>query len=209
MKSTLWLTAAAVLVTVGIPLRADVIFSNLTPVTTGGEIVDGSDFGPQSLAEAFTPASGATMTEAQVKGGVAGGLFNMSLFSNNNGVPGSSIATLGAGLTGPNTESIISVTGLSVALAAGTKYWLVLSPDDAALGMEWATGNGPGGPSYNSFSSGPWISNGINSTTQFEIDGTPLVATPEPSMLGIVAVMLGVIGWRFRKGRFATSLASK
>lgn len=191
------------------PLIAGTIFSNLTPNLPGIESVPGANvfqFFSLSQAESFTPGFNATMTDVQVSvaPGSPGGsdtFFDLSLFSDNAGMPGSSLMTVGTRLATGSIPGIETVTGLSIPLTAGIQYWLVMTPFDANSYVFWNTGGSSGGPSFSSQSSNgspPWSSNGSgpSNTTQFEIDGTPAAAVPEPGTFAVTQTMLGLVGWR-------------
>jgi hypothetical protein len=90
------------------PAKADTIFTSIIGSGIGGPGVQGPSEpgGSESLAEAFTPAAEYELTDVQVEvfqvlGFGSDPYFNVSLFSNASGVPGSLIDTLGTDLTAP------------------------------------------------------------------------------------------------------------
>src|SRR5450755_895033 len=88
------------------PSNASVVFSSLVGNCCGGYGVDGANYGSNSVGAAFTPTANYLMTDSQVmmfQGLGFGGDpdFNVSLFSEAGGLPGTSIATLGVGLVAP------------------------------------------------------------------------------------------------------------
>jgi len=143
------------------------------------------------------------MTEAQVQTFANGGAdsnFDAFLYSNSGGVPGTEIADLGSGTApayggGPN----IITPGSPIGLTSGIEYWLVLTPVDANSSLAWEDGGIASVPIANSRNGGAFSPSTDN--IQFEIDGTPLTATPEPVVSWFLAAALcaGVI--IFRKWR--------
>jgi hypothetical protein len=216
--------------------NADVIFSNITgPYFGGGDpICDTSspdcpvNFWIDSAA-AFTPTVDFTLTEAQVAindGGIGnsdGNNFDVTIWSDSNGVPGSEIGNVGsAGIFPPAPPSIVSVSEsfTPFTLFAGTQYWLVVeeSPVDCCGYVVWETGGSSNEPTATSHCTGfedlglqcplgpgtdplaPWTSAGSDSL-QFEIDGVPIGApVPEPStfLLTTIGLALCLCGARYR-----------
>ena len=195
-------------------LRADVIFDNLTSPIPLGFAVTGSAVPTPiggccqpsaSAAESFTPAAAYSMTEAIVD--VAGAVgydsdFDLSLFSDNSGLPGTSIETLGTDLH--NNFGEVTVDSFSpISLNSGTTYWLVMTPHDSGSSLGWSFGGSSSAPAATSnYEATTWNSQG-NQTAQFEIEGTlnapppPPVTTPEPSPLPLLAAA-GVMLLAFR-----------
>lgn len=173
--------------------HADVVFSNIVGNCCGGYLVGGSDWGTESLGAQFTPAKDTLFQDAQVvvfsDVGLGDPYFNMYLFSDVNGLPGTPMATLGTQLTAPYGGGILTATGPQLPLNAGTSYWLVLTPYDHATWVGWEEGGSSNVPV--AFSTDP---NGNGAWThlapqalQFQIDGIP-----EPSSM--VLMGSGVVG---------------
>lgn len=213
-KRDLLLRVAAVCLAASVsPLRAAVIFTNITGPNTGLEAALGSAVpsgGPQSVAVAFTPAVNSVMNQAQVFAQAAGGdpAFNLFVYSNSGGAPGSSLETLGTDVTPvmfPTPAALVAVSGFTpLALTAGTEYWLVMTPFGPATKIAWTTGGSPSAqtdlsPTQNG--TAPWSALALGSTTsvQFEIDGTPAPSVPEPGVTGLLAAGLGVIALTLRR----------
>src|SRR5208282_1736017 len=105
------------------PLKAGTIFSNIVGNCCGGDAVNGTNFSSVSVAEAFTPAANYVMTDVQVvvfQGVGSGGdpFFDVSLFSDVGGLPGSLIAAIGTDLTAPAGGGIVTASGPMPVLAS-------------------------------------------------------------------------------------------
>jgi hypothetical protein len=192
-------------------LRADVVFSNVTgtgTVTAGASVCGPTSnacrFSDTFVGEEFTPVANYTMVDAQAFI-FANGLgdnqtFDVFLYSNTGGVPGSVIEQIGFGLaaTTPFPGSLITANTINtpITLTSGTPYWLVLEPHLANSTVLWADGGPSFIPESASFNGGQNWAAGNNSTLQFQIDGAPVAAAvPEPSSFvllpGIVALFCG------------------
>ncbi len=187
-------------------VKADVIFSNVagTGDVTGSAIVCGSTAnacpfpgGGLDESEEFTPAADYTLTDAEVLvivnhiGGDAQ-TFNVLLYSNNGGAPGSEIEQIGSELTATTTYpgSLITADATSsqqITLQSGTSYWLVLAPATADSFIGWENGGNAAVPFADSGNGGEnWNSSGTG-TFQFQIDGNPVSSVPEPSGVAFLA----------------------
>lgn len=137
------------------------------------------------------------------------GNFFVRLYSNNSGVPGSSLETL-SGTANPSSATTYSFTSTGTTLSAGTRYWLVAgvtsgagdykwdwtnsTAQNSVEGQSWGIGDDDVHTSTNSGSS--WVFDGA--AMQFSVNAT---AVPEPgtyaALFGLAA--LGVVAWRRRK----------
>jgi hypothetical protein len=198
------------LVNLSIPLHADVIFTNLIGPCCGGVGVEGANFGLESLATAFTPLVSDFLADAQVMVFQVAGFggdphFNISLFSDAGGAPGSLIEQFGTALTAPATPGgiVTAKSGLSPKLLSKTQYWLVLTPFGSSTEIGWEQGGSQ--PVSTDFTTSPdglggWMPvSGPNPNLQFEVDGT----VPEPASLLLLVTVLGLIaarlvGWETR-----------
>jgi hypothetical protein len=167
---------------------ADVIFTDITTHTSGaGQYIAGTNGFPQSNAQAFTPTENYDVTGASaVFDGVNGGAVNFEIFSDNGGIPGTLLATLGTATVAPTVTAVYTESSPSttVELSANTQYWLVLTPGSPATLVTWddwhtsftepnfAATSDPTGLSG-------WTAEGEDAL-QFEVEGTLVVATPEP-----------------------------
>ena len=205
-----WMMAVATLIGTTSSLGADVIFTNINFSTTPLLSVIGSAGPSNSYAAAFTPFANATMTEVQVYvwGNSSCGpppcvvppTFDLSLYSNGGGVPGSLRAALGTDLSAGPMPGIVAESGLASNLIAGTEYWLVMTPHDPRSALAWLAGGIRAVPTDVSFSSNgspPWMPElEPFNAPQFEIDGTFPPTIPEPRMTALVAAGLGLIAFR-------------
>ncbi len=162
----------------------------------------------QSVAAQFVPNANYTMLDAQVKVeeiGTAVPTFNLFLYSDSGGAPGSSLGMIGGG-SAPSSSSynIVLVGSPAFSLLSGTAYWLVMTPN-AGSAVSWAGGGFPSPLtdfSQNATGSSPWFTPGQMISMQFQIDGTP-TGTPEPGTFALILSGLGMtcVGRRFRKTR--------
>jgi hypothetical protein len=189
-------------------LRADTLYSNFAPgYTDSGNAVSiaGSDAGGEYYAESFTPTTTETFTDALADLLWFQGADTVSgyLLADNNGLPGSSIATLTQ--TTPITNGIEMFTATSdPVLNAGTQYWFELIEPDPNTDIGWyvsstdLTNTGDNAQGFTFYSSGLWWWPD-EPRNVFEIDGTLLASgdpgpdptpTPEPGSLALL--VLGV-----------------
>jgi hypothetical protein len=190
--------AALLLIAFGPGLaRASVVFSNVTGSGDVGATVNGGGT-PNAVAEAFTPGANYIMTDAQmlVEGNFGHALtFDVFLESNNAGAPGSVIEQIGFGsvaaaLGYPGALETANSFATPVTLVSGTEYWLVLTPHQADSDISWVAMGSTSVPEWVSLDGGStWSLPGTDSL-QFQIDGTPAAAVPEPSTFA----MFGGIG---------------
>jgi hypothetical protein len=195
-------------------MRADVVFSNITnpfqgtPANSHG--VCGNGVGGcynNALAEEFIPSANYILTGAQVlvttdedaNGNPYGANFNVSLDSDNSGVPGLPIEQIGSGLTATATASLVTANSIAtpITLTAGTPYWLVLTGEVNTF-IIWAGGGSTAPPSATSLDGGSTWPVVNTADLEFEIDGTPVVTSPVPEpasfglLAGIVTLLYGV-----------------
>jgi hypothetical protein len=195
---------AAGLLGVGVvPARAATIFSNVVGNCCGGYQVAGASEGSEAEAEAFVPGSAAVLGSVSVEVDPEVGFggdpyFDVLLYSNASGLPGSLIATLGTDLTAPSGGALVPASGASVALSAGTEYWVVLTPYDSLSQLIWEAG-GTVAPvnAFTTSTSGTsgWVTDGT-AALQFAVNSP----VPEPeSLVLVVSGVLGVVGMMRRR----------
>lgn len=187
----------AVLLAPKAPLRADVIASTLVGPCCGGISLAGTAISggvTEAAAMAFTPTATYKLTDVQMSVSedpinFNDPTFSVSLFSSVPGsggqVPGSLIASIETDLTAPVNWSVVTATGATPLLAAGTEYWIVLSPFDAGSEFSWEASTLQG-LALGTLDGAAWTSTTVN-TQQFAVDG---VAVPEPAEWSLVAIGL-------------------
>lgn len=177
--------------------HADVVFTNISGPNGGGGTVCGpaSQCPLESLAEEFTPTGNYQVTSVEVVVGPSGtgnsDYFDASIYSNSSGLPGTSLGTSLA-QSGASAGSVGITSGgvVGVDLTANTSYWLVLSPYSTNTQVYWSNGTGTAVPETYNPGSG-WRTPG-DVPGQFEIDGTPISAAPEPNQIGVLTLLLAV-----------------
>lgn len=190
--------------------RADVIIGNLGAASGGSSRISPIIF----LGASFTMGSQSyTLSGAKiVLANTPVRETNFRLESDSAGDPSGTVLSkftnppFGSGIT-----TYMFTPSSPFTLAANTKYWLVGSTNGADTSWVTTSPNtdpsGPGatfgGYSFSSSSGANWSNIGF--TTQFQIEGTPIVpavVVPEPSSLvlvGIVACVAMVVGWHRRR----------
>lgn len=199
--------------------RATIVYSNFA-ASFGYDTLDGNEVGndlaSDNLAEAdtFTPTSTLDLSSIEIplsclNTGLCPNNFSVEITTDTGSAPGvpntssvlASIAVTGSTLPifGGSGHLTLTYSGPTVALAAGTQYWIVVLPDaGGADQIEWnwnttgdssasATAAVGGGPSDTWFNLG-------STPSAYEIDGTSSV--PEPGTIGMMlagGLLLGFI----------------
>jgi hypothetical protein len=175
---------------------ASVVFTDFQAGICCSLGVNNVGLSPQSLAGQFTPNANYTMVDAQVKveeNGTQVPTFNLFLYTDSGGAPGSSLGSIGGG-TAPGAFGIVLAPSPAFYLVSGTPYWLVMTPNSGS-NVFWAGGGSPGPLSlYDTNPSGnaPWFVPGPAPAFQFQIDGT-LVPAPEPATAALAIAALACI----------------
>jgi hypothetical protein len=180
-------------------LQAKVIFSNLSgTLPTGSLVITGNVQDPPDgaeAAEAFTPSGNFSMRGVEVVSVGNEPYFDLFLYSDNSGEPGSEIEELGSGLgSALSIDNLVTANSFTpIQLTDGTQYWLVMTAFDPFTDGGWGTGGSSLVPGASSIDDGStWTIASYDA--QFQIDGTPLTATPEPSTLPLTsAAVLGLL----------------
>lgn len=179
-------------------IHASIVFTDFQGGICCSVGVNNSGGSPQSLAGQFIPGANYTMTDAQVKveeNGTFVPTFNLALYTDSSGAPGSSIGSIGGG-SAPSASSfnIVTVASPGFTLLSGTPYWLVMTPN-TSTNVFWAGGGSPSPSSLydqNTTGAGPWLTTNPAASYQFQIDGT-LSPTPEPGTLAMLGTGLAAV----------------
>jgi len=191
--------------------EAGIVFTNFQSGIGGIEDIENVGLNPQSLAANFIPNGDFTMTDAQVKvqeNGTALATFNLSLFTDNGGLPGALIGVIGGGTAPTGAFGIVDVNSPAFPLFMGASYWLVGTPAASGSDVEWTSLGFPGAPSaFTTDATGASGWGNANATSfQFQIDGTQ-APTPEPASFALCGIGLAAacLTWRFRGKGTATA----
>lgn len=208
MKSSLSLLAQIrVRVAVSLPILAalssqaqgTIYLSNLSePVfgnQTGATAFQAFQTGPSTSGYSL---SSVTLQMFHWAGNASG--FSVSIRSNNNGAPGSSLAIL-AGDNSPETPGQYTYTASSVTLLSSTTYWIVAGATQTAVpgGYTWQWTASSGFASNDAWTIPPNSSAlGNDFTMMFALNA---IAVPEPSSLALstLALLAFVIAIRLRR----------
>jgi hypothetical protein len=200
------LTLAAATLSFCSSLNASVIFTSLNGPQGAGYVVNGANAPtfPESVAASFTGASTFILTNAAVEVLALPGqdpTFNAAIYTDNSGLPGTIITSIGSNLVAPSSSGEVSVSTPSVTLTGGTQYWLVLTPAEANTGVSWGdTATVTSGLSHTADTTGTsgW---GFSASepVEFEIDGAIVPAIPEPSTLLLALPALGAFFFARRR----------
>jgi hypothetical protein len=167
-----------------------VIVSNL------GETPAGIDVGGLNVgAQSFTTGGTAVILQDVVLDLLgSGGAVDVSLFSDNSGLPGSSLLSLGALTPTGSGFGDYTATG-TYALAAASTYWVVVdylgAPSWGWTASTAYTGTGTLDALTNSYDGGTiWNPPYPDNPYLLEVNAT---ATPEPSGLVLISIGIGVM----------------
>lgn len=178
---------AVALAVCSMPVQASTVLFN----SLGGAIV-GADslgfYGPlgQSFSTGGTPI---TLTDVKVSLDTpfVSDDPTVSLFSDNNTSPGTLLSTLGSFTASPTAPTVYDVSGLSVALAANTRYWIEVSSTNTGIGWDYTfdtSGTGVSGQYY-------YYNGGVSPNLPYlmEVQGvTGMTSVPEPPVLPLFAL---------------------
>jgi hypothetical protein len=209
--------ALAVLAVASAEVRADFLFSNLSPpphpydTGTAWIIGQGGVSGDVNVAFAFTPTITGTLSAVELPLFTGSGTpdFKVQVRSDNNGVPGALLESFDVvNPPGPPFAPPLSVeqSVLQPLLTAGQQYFLEVSPGAGDTGGGWNLNNtGQFGKTYFSYDGGQtWIVNqfGGGPMGAFAVEGVPVSAVPEPAglvLLGGGGLTVIAYSWRRRR----------
>jgi hypothetical protein len=196
-SSHLWILVGTVLSVFGsAAVRAEIISSNLAQITGGyGVLSAGQQGGTDAFAQAFQTTVSNTVTVVTANVSMTAANSFLAIYDDVDDAPGSLVATIASGthpLAAPTDNNVFS--GLAVALAPDTKYWLVLGGSTGSWGdNNSGLGTGPGYLATNTFlpaGSATW--HPPKNTAPFRMS---IQAVPEPSSLTLAAVAVGCAAW--------------
>ena len=197
-------TLSMVLISWSSTLFGQVLFDNLSDASQP-QTVGNSSF--LIFAERFSTGTSTTsLTDItlKLKAIASAGTYTVNLYGDNGmsgnlSAPGSFLATVAtANINSLPSSSYTDAhsSGLSLAVAPSTAYWITLSTDATAHTLDWAFSHtAKAGMAYSYFTSGSWNTTGDGSYPQ---QMRVLGAVPEPRGYALAAT-LGLLGfalWR-------------
>lgn len=211
--------AAAVVLAIGSPAAASVVFSNGTPNGQGGQIVTG-----EVNADDFTLTNAILITGAgiyvgkrQVGDSPASDPFVYYIWADASGAPGA-LLTFGSVVPASVTDTGISWSAVTprdaflitfnltspFAAAAGTTYWFGISDPTTGSDGIWALSNSQGNSQFSPNGADFWQAS--QGETAFYLEGGS-AGVPEPSSWAMMLLGFGAIGIGLRRNpkRFLTA----
>jgi hypothetical protein len=183
---------------------ASTIYNDLNSGNRGGLFIGNLGNENDWANEFLTPAGGALNLSdviVDISEATGTGSITMFLYSNNAGVPGSSLATIATLTpTGTGVAPYTFTPGSPITLQASTQYWILMVDNSTGFFGTWysestETGTGVSGENHAEWTGSTWTQRANNTftaeTPEMEIDVTS--AVPEPAtfgMLGLACLML-------------------
>ena len=132
-------------------------------------------------ANQFTSVASGSVTQIDIAVGYASGVntFYASLWTSNNGLPGTQLArwdNLSSGTSFGQCCGVVSIMTTGLSLVAGNQYFLVLGPENISSNtLEWWNLNNTGVTGLDPYSTDggfTWNSNGIKTLGAFDVKGS-------------------------------------
>lgn len=189
--------------------RADVVYGNLGPAGAGNLGSTNTDFGPtdpneRGIAQGFTVGSSSTLRTIE---SITLGLFvdgsaqrTVSIYSDNAGVPGTSLFTSSPVTVGTNDKYTFPFSGAT--LSTNTSYWIV--PEGPS---SWYFNTPPSAPTAQNASGYSYLGTKVLNTSSqwldsdFPVYSTSIVAVPEPHAIVLAGIGGVVAAWATRRRR--------
>lgn len=125
--------------------------------------------------------------------------FDISIYTDASGAPGTVLSTFTQLATAPLGQTILYTSSYSgVTLNAGSTYWVVINATSPATsdGGFWLASS-PTDTGYSTFSGGSWSTSGSASPV-IRVSGALTAAAPEPASLALLCLAAPLL---FRKRR--------
>jgi hypothetical protein len=163
----------------------------------GGPFNDGENsiFSPSASFVTGANSGGYVLDSIQVlmgDSGIGPGSFNISIFSDNDGQPGSSLGSL-SGSPSPYISGIYTYTSSGIALSSSTPYWILMTSDSPYIWEDTLSANYT---SSDGWSEIPAIS---GQQLQFGINADPAGVNPVPEPQTLALMGLGAMAFFFRR----------
>jgi hypothetical protein len=176
--------------------NADVLYDNLSSVTSGTDPLTSEGFSPPLFDSFSTGASGFNLADVQLllQGSPSPGSLTVDLYSDSSTSPGAPLLSIGT-LSDNALFSTLSAVDFPLsspyALAANTRYWLVLNSTDGSTALwGWSLDQNALGVAGEYFGNETGVYSNTEGPYQMRLSDT--TAVPEPTTMFLLG--LGLIG---------------
>jgi hypothetical protein len=206
LRQLAWLILASAALAPG-AMAGGVVFSNITATDCDCGVGGGG-----YLLEQFTPGANADLVDVAARLQNDGPSFveTFAVLSDTGGAPGTILTQLSATVPAGSWESRVEgvftsgAPSVPLTLLAGTPYWLEVWAPDSASWEGYGSQDAPYAYSTSALADGPFADFG-SCGLQFEVDGTPSAATPEPGAFSLALLGLAVLAVVKRRFSLARS----